>query len=560
MPLVTTDSLTPAALDEPLYYLHNLRTVVRWVSDHHRDLLTDAECAQLVALLALAEPSQALLARMTMRKGALFRSDTLNYREIPDIHGALNDLVAGGFIDSAPALPAEALHALCRREDIVTLLLAQGVAVPKSARKSDLLSTLHALSAESQPLSDWWPDAPFSIVALSCMPLLDRVRLLFFGNLHQDWSEFVLTELGHQRYESVPFNGDSRAFRSRAEVDTYLAIHHCHETLTALVKAPERLPLLTEQLPPPDDNPWLEHRRRKLLFAVAHSAERLGQHDLAQTLYQQNPHEEARVRLYRMQEKHASPEKLLPLLNKELSGQLRPETRLLLTRVQHRLQKKLGQKVARAARSPLPTRQMLLPKQEQRVEFATLDALTHDSCLNGYYTENWLFTGLLGLLLWPVIFAPLPGAFFHPFQSGPADLYRPDFVSRRQQKIDERLSSLHRGEYRDLIRQCWHDKFGISCALVHWPALPEALVEQALAIIPAEHLQVIFRHLLADLRHHRRGMPDLTLFDADQRRYQLVEVKGPGDRLQDHQTLWLETMHRHGIPVEVATVTWSPSP
>ena len=40
----------------------------------------------------------------------------------------------------------------------------------------------------------------------------DRLRLLFFGNLHQDWTEFVLSDLGLFRYEQVEFSSASRGF------------------------------------------------------------------------------------------------------------------------------------------------------------------------------------------------------------------------------------------------------------------------------------------------------------------------------------------------------------
>jgi hypothetical protein len=42
---------------------------------------------------------------------------------------------------------------------------------------------------------------------------------MFFGNLHQDWSEFVLSDLGIFRYEAVALDAASRAFQSRADVD-----------------------------------------------------------------------------------------------------------------------------------------------------------------------------------------------------------------------------------------------------------------------------------------------------------------------------------------------------
>ncbi len=54
---------------------------------------------------------------------------------------------------------------------------------------------------------------------------------MFFGNLQQDWSEFVLTDLGVFQYEKVAFAPSSRAFQQRADVDVYLALHACREAL-----------------------------------------------------------------------------------------------------------------------------------------------------------------------------------------------------------------------------------------------------------------------------------------------------------------------------------------
>jgi sulfur relay (sulfurtransferase) complex TusBCD TusD component (DsrE family) len=37
----------------------------------------------------------------------------------------------------------------------------------------------------------------------------------------------------------------------------------------------------------------------------------------------------------------------------------------------------------------------------------------------------------------------------------------------------------------------------------------------------------------------------------------MIEVKGPGDRLQDHQTRWLEYCVEQGVPVSVCYVRWA---
>src|SRR5690606_20423688 len=63
----------------------------------------------------------------------------------------------------------------------------------------------HALS-----LRQWWPDAGDDACELLIMPMCERFRLMFFGNLRQDWSEFVLADLGLLRYETVPLSASCR--------------------------------------------------------------------------------------------------------------------------------------------------------------------------------------------------------------------------------------------------------------------------------------------------------------------------------------------------------------
>lgn len=52
-------------------------------------------------------------------------------------------------------------------------------------------------------------------------------------------------------------------------------------------------------------------------------------------------------------------------------------------------------------------------------------------------------------------------------------------------------------------------------------------------------------------------MPDLIQFFPEQRGYRMIEVKGPGDRLQDNQLRWLDFCAEHGMPVEVCYVQWA---
>src|SRR5690606_40867171 len=68
--------------------------------------------------------------------------------------------------------------------------------------------------------------------------------------------------------------------------------------------------------------------------------------------------------------------------------------------------------------------------------------------------------------------------------------------------------------------------------------------------LPPAHLRACFERLLQDIRANRAGMPDLIQFWPAERRYRMIEVKGPGDRLQDNQKRWLAFCATQGIRSE----------
>jgi hypothetical protein len=199
------------------------------------------------------------------------------------------------------------------------------------------------------------------------------------------------------------------------------------------------------------------------------------------------------------------------------------------------------------------------PDPPQRVELAVSAHLSTPQA-PVLYVENTLLNSLFGLLCWSAIFAPLPGAFFHEFHAAPADLLEADFHRRRSAAFAACLGQLESGTYRDSILRTFEAKAGIQSPFVPWGALTRQELELALDCIPPAHLQKFFERLLADLRANRSGLPDLIQLWPDERRYRLVEVKGPGDRLQDNQIRWLNFCLAQDIPVAVCKVKWQAVP
>ncbi|WP_280548730.1 VRR-NUC domain-containing protein [Halomonas sp. 11-S5] len=554
-----------APLDDPRYYLANFRFVLAWVAERHGDLLDAAEHGFLADFAALPEASQALLVRMVMRKGEHFRTSRLGYPEIGDTAAALAPLVEEGLVEAAPALGLAELFRQLRLPELRRALAGEIAAagLPAATGKAALFEALAPRLTEARPLSGWWPAAPDRVVRLAVMASCDRLRLMFFGNLHQDWAEFVLTELGLQRFERVAITADSRAFSSRTEVDVYLALHRLRERL----EAGEAVSVLQAELPAPlADNAWLATRHRRLCVALGRQAEREGQGEPALALYAQAGWPdaghtgivEARIRHLRLQERRGEHAAALALAEPLAEAPASEEEAQALGRLVLRLRRRLGLSLPASRREPAP-RQWTLTLPPGPVEAAVRDYLHRDAA-PVYYVENSLLTGLFGLLCWEALFAPLPGAFFHPFHHGPADLYREDFVARRRERFDACLARLDVGSYRQAIRATWRAKQGLASPFVHWGALDEALLERALACLPAAHLRACFERLLDDLKANRAGLPDLIQFLPEtpqgEPRYRLIEVKGPGDRLQDNQRRWLAFFHARAIPAAVCHVRW----
>ncbi|MBZ9559408.1 MULTISPECIES: VRR-NUC domain-containing protein [unclassified Modicisalibacter] len=541
-------------LDDPLYYLHNFRFVLRWLETRYTDLLADDERAFIEDFAALPEASQALLVRMTMRKGALFRASRLRYAEIGDTPSAAAPLIERGFVEAGPPLSLEALFGLLTKAELARLfgerLTALGLG---QARKDAWLTALGEAFTEPRTPPEWGLDDE-PVYALHVEALGERLRLMFFGNLRQDWSEFVLADLGVARYEPVDFSPASRAFQQRDEIDTYLHLQRCRERLDA-----EEAPV-TIRVDVPDTalaNPWLEARRARLLYRLAQQAERRHELTAAETLYAESAHPGARGRRLRMLERLERFEAALALAREIHEAPESEAERQQVRRVLPRLHRRLGlARPSPAATSPVVRLDLTLPPGPGRVEFAVR---RHLATPEGpvHYVENTLIGGLFGLLCWDAIFAPLPGAFFHPFQSGPADLGRADFRERRAALFDACLARLDDGTYRQTIRRHHRAKAGRLSPFVDWAVLDDTLLEQALTCLPPAHLRLCFERLLDDVTANRAGLPDLIQLWPDAGRYRMIEVKGPGDRLQDNQRRWLDFFHRHGMPVAVCHVRWA---
>ena len=541
-------------LENPYYYLENFEMVLRWVQQRYSDLLTGSELDFIKQFPDQPQVSRALLVRMIMRKGTLFRSSKLRYDEIGSCTIAAQPLLQRGWVNDKPTLTLEQLFALLTKAE---LQKAFGSALPdKNARKGQQLLALNGKFTEPQSFDGWHPDAAEHVYQLLIMPLCERLRLMFFGNLRQDWSEFVLADLGVYTYETVEFSDLSRAFQTREDVDDYLHLHDCRERFHAGIAAE----LILDDIPAqPYQNEWLEKRRAKLLFQIAQHFEKNKDWTQALDLYGRSAYAGARLRAIRVLERSEQCQAALELARIAQEAPQDDAEKQQLQRMLPRLLRKLGHaRPPKNSSASVQTLALTLPRPQQPCTVEEV-ARTHLDSLQApvFYVENTLINALFGLLCWDAIFAALPGAFFHPFQRSPADLHSNDFYARRQQHFDLCLSQLESQQYRQTIERNFKAKAGIQSIFIAWNVLSDELLNLALACIPAVHLKKAFERILLDLASNRSGFPDLIQFWPHEQRYRMIEVKGPGDRLQDNQLRWIDYCAMHDMPVAVCYVRWT---
>ncbi|SFB84771.1 VRR-NUC domain-containing protein [Massilia yuzhufengensis] len=543
-------------LENEFYYLDNFQRVLDWIGERYRDLLGDDELAFLAAFPQLPHNARALFVRMVMRKGNLFRASKLVYAEIGCPVEASHHLLGTGWVQANPALTLDELFELLSKPEIADAFRPHlQSAQQKSARKGEQLEALRAQFGDSRPFLDWYEGCADVALRILVKPLCDRLRLIFFGNLHQDWTEFVLSDLGMFRYEQVEISQASRGFRSRGDVDHYLLLHACKERFAA----GEPLDEVAADLPSHAfDNDWLVSRREKLLFQIGQQYEKLKDWDKAHGVYARCRFPGARGRAIRVLEKHERFGEAFALLTQAQAAPESEAERQHLARIGPRLARRLGHPRLAARRAPGVERLDLslpMPPAGWWVEGVVRDHLAREDA-PVFYVENALANSLFGLLCWQAIFTAIPGAFFHPFHRGPADLYSADFHHRREAEFAACLDQLDDGRYRDTIRRNFADKAGISSPFVWWETLGADLLELALACIPAAHLRKWCERILVDVKANRTGFPDLIQFWPAEQRYTMIEVKGPGDRLQDNQLRWIEYCGAHQMPVTVCYLQW----
>jgi Fanconi-associated nuclease 1 len=183
---------------------------------------------------------------------------------------------------------------------------------------------------------------------------------------------------------------------------------------------------------------------------------------------------------------------------------------------------------------------------------------------------------LFALLLWPIIFLPLPGAFETPYQLAPLDLGSDSFYTSRSAVIEKRLADMQKTSDCLAMLKEIDDRErprGTLAVGVSWGYEANDLRE-IVECLGGKALSVLCRMFCEEYGHRASGVPDLmyvglatedlgcvnrfitySVWNYTERRARFVEVKSPNDHLSETQKIWISVLQTAGVEVEVCHVT-----
>ena len=547
---------SPPTVLSPFYYRDNFLRLCDTVQGQYDDVLGSEERAALCTFRALESNAQCLYVRLICRTGPWFRESKLRYAELGDITPLVDTLLSQGMAQQATELPAQDIGKLFTRKELAQVFPA---ATAMSSGKAALLDAIDALPMGDRDKLDALEGFDGQrIIAPRGVDLLQKMQLLFFGNLHQGLTEFVLQDIGMTRYFPYTLDRQYRLFANRDAVAEYLACAALSEAHYTLLEAGEQhlLPELAAQVLQMELRfVSSEKRWHRLCNNLARDLERLQENELALRLYSRSQRHPARERSARLLEQSNDLGGARAVCEAILAAPWNEEEREAAARILPRLQRKLGGSREPAQRDRFDEVRLTLAAGDACVEelvaqyFATQWHSVH-------YVENALMNALFGLAFWEEMFAAVPGAFHHPFQGAPADMYDSGFRARRESAIAARFAALRSADLAGILCDAYQRYYNYQSHWVDWRFISAELVEACARTIPAAHLLAIWERMLFDPGENRRGFPDLIALGESYGDYCLVEVKGPGDALQYSQKRWLRYFQAQGIPAQVAWVQW----
>ena len=224
--LEETAALKPQQPAPSDYYQKRFDAVFSTVLNRYADVIDDGLSTRMRSFRNASSEGQRLFARLLMRQTLFQYRHKLSYTEVGDCERAIQDLANLGLLESVPAVPADGLLQKLTSAELRSVypqawqqLLACTAKTQNRPKKTTFICYLLGAYSDTQIRTRLGIAYPW--IRIAAIHDWETVKLLYFGNRHDDWATFIRVDLGQLKYE--PIRLGARLYDSPASLQEHAA-------------------------------------------------------------------------------------------------------------------------------------------------------------------------------------------------------------------------------------------------------------------------------------------------------------------------------------------------
>ena len=544
------------------YYWDHFQYVLRYVEKHYSEIISEEESLFLQSYHDLSLPAQCLYLRLCSRRSNWFRTNKLQYQEIPDVEMACRALEKVGFLqflNPVSTCSASTLLAIFTRKECGELASAfsKDMRIPTAFSKADTVEFLSSHFSQEE-LFEVLLDRFGHVVQPLETDRFEFIQFLFFGSTSRDMTDFVVRDLGLRQFMEVAEEDLIPFFSTRLEAIQKWKISRWRLALRNL-PSDESLDELAmdweaEIWPMADAlNDKSLGAFERSLFELARRYERRAQIDSALKLYERSLMPESLERRVRLLQKAGRKTEALDWARVGLEISLNPkEIHFFEDFVAKQGAKMAIKKVTKTLKAA--EKVYISQEYQGNVEVGVIHYFQKQG-FEAHFTENSLWKNLIGLLAWDLIFDLSKQSFHHPFQYAPTSFHSEEFsveslaeFSKLLDMLDDTDSCLAHLKKVSEMHQ------GIMNPYVDWFSFDLSVLAALVKYVSSESLKQVCLHFWKNASTHAKGFPDLFIYRGLE--YAFIEVKSPNDHLSAIQHDWHQFFREQRIEIKLLRVIW----
>lgn len=532
------------------YYLDHFSEMLSFVGKIYGSILAAEQIAFVRRFHEMSRDAQCLLVRMINRRGAIFNKDHFRYGEIQDVPSALNELDDASHLRKLEIADYSSFLACLPKSDLVAGGKAAGYAEIRSSWSKPRLIDFFTMRIPFDSAVEFCNGDRF-VVLCNTQPIEFQLYL-YFGKTEVDLKNFALRDLGLIR------NNGATSFKARFDDgDEARACFHYSQVLDRTdEKALEVYRRAAKHIlsGPSAPTDYAAELRGRAACRVGQFFEKLGDLDLAQSLYRVGGSADCRERLVRLVYSSGAKAEAEAILTEIIDDPLTDEEMTFALDFHARKFKKSRTSACTQMLRAATT--ITIDDAHRNNPEAGVAALKRREGYRVFFTENSLWLSLFGLLFWDELFES--DEMNSGFDWLPRCLKDGSFARRFEEQMRAKLDAVRSGAAMPIILQTIAGKWGKPNGLFGWDRFQIEAAKLLLTSSASAGLTSILEAMCRDFRAMRDGFPDLMF--ARNGEVSFTEVKAEGDVIRRNQLTRFRQLINAGIAVEVSRVAYAFDP